>query len=82
MASSQGIDRPPVVEHDVAKAQTKASDASRRQSGDDLEQAKMGAIVVDSELTSGIARAEAMQLVWGKHGRVVVWCGIAMMLIV
>ncbi len=49
---------------------------------DDLEAAKMGAIVADGDLNSGIARAEAMTRVWGTHGRIVVWMGICTMLIV
>ncbi|KAK6379773.1 hypothetical protein LTS17_005846 [Exophiala oligosperma] len=35
---------------------------------DDLEMAKSTVIVTDSTVTSGTARAEAMQLVWGKNG--------------
>ena len=49
---------------------------------DDLETAKQSVIVTDSTLTGGTARAEAMQLVWGRHGRLIVWLGISMMLIV
>jgi hypothetical protein len=52
------------------------------QHNDDLETAKQSVIVTDSTLTSGTARAEAMQLVWGTHGRLIVWLGISMMLIV
>lgn len=49
---------------------------------DDLEMAKSTVIVTDSTVTSGTARAEAMQLVWGKNGRLIVWLGICIMLIV
>lgn len=49
---------------------------------EDVELAKMGAIVVDSNMANGTARAEGMQRVWGSHGRLIVWIGMAMMLIV
>ena len=49
---------------------------------DDLEFAKSTVIVTDSTVTSGTARAEAMQLVWGRNGRLIVWLGSCIMLIV
>lgn len=82
MASTQDIDRAEVIDQNAVKAPDPTVGASHEHSDDDLERAKMNMIVVDSNLTSGAARAEAMQLVWGKHGRIIVWVGISMMLIV
>lgn len=82
MASTLDIDRAEAIDQNAAKARDVTLTPSHEQHDDDLENAKMNAIVVDSNLTSGAARAEAMQLVWGKHGRVIVWIGISMMLIV
>jgi hypothetical protein len=82
MATTQDIDRAEVIDQNAAKVPDPTVSANHEHSDDDLERAKMNAIVVDSNLTSGAARAEAMQLVWGKHGRLVVWIGISMMLIV
>lgn len=79
--ASQEMSKPVPVGDDVPGVQTQTPHDGHRQSDDDLERAKMSAIVVDSDLTSGTARAEAMQLVWGKHGRTVIWLGICMMLI-
>ncbi|KIX01828.1 uncharacterized protein Z518_09555 [Rhinocladiella mackenziei CBS 650.93] len=53
-----------------------------QQEDEDMEMAKVGAIVADSNIPSGAARAEAMQLIWGRHGRLIVWLGICMMLLV
>lgn len=82
MASVQDINQAEAVDQNAAKAPDPVVSASHEQREDDLEKAKMSAIIVDSNLTSGAARAEAMQLVWGKHGRIIVWVGISTMLIV
>lgn len=82
MASTQGISQAEATDQPAAKAPTPVINDGGEQRDDDLESAKMSAVVVDSNLTSGTARAEAMQLVWGKHGRLIVWIGISMMLIV
>lgn len=82
MSSLQDIDQAEALDPNAAKAPNPVVSASHEQRDDDLEKAKMSAIIVDSNLTSGAARAEAMQLVWGKHGRLIVWTGISTMLIV
>ncbi|KIW17014.1 hypothetical protein PV08_04205 [Exophiala spinifera] len=62
--------------------QVSKSDQHTQLDQDDLEMAKSTMIVADSTVTSGTARAEAMQLVWGTNGRCIVWLGICVMLIV
>lgn len=82
MSSTQDIEQAEVVHEHAAKTPKPPVEAGHSQYDEDLETAKMNTMVVDSNLTSGAARAEAMQLVWGKHGRLIVWIGISMMLIV
>jgi len=82
MSSTQDIEQAEEVHKHSAKTPEAPIQSDHVQHNDDLENAKTTMIVVDSNLTSGAARAEAMQLVWGKHGRLIVWLGISMMLIV
>ena len=61
---------------------TRSETASNVNAENDLELAKTGAIVADQDLSMGTAKVQAMQLVWGKHGRLIIWLGLSMMLIV
>lgn len=76
---AQGAIAPAPTAGDVA---THPETSGNLDADNDLELAKTGAIVADQDLSMGTAKVQAMQLVWGQHGRLIIWLGLSMMLIV
>jgi hypothetical protein len=66
------------VEVTPAAPVTNKKDAEKNDIDVDIEAAEKP--VLHAPVESGVARVEAVQAVWGKHGKWIIICGLAMMM--
>ncbi|KAL3422603.1 ENB1 protein [Phlyctema vagabunda] len=84
--SLKGQLRPQAVEQSTARPESerRVSDTAIKQEGQQTSEENVGVDVTDPDDNidvSGVAHIEAIQVVWGKHGKYFLWAGLAMMML-